>query len=330
MDRAQVKDQLIGLFPPGSEKVIDWQDEPGDLVDAVAGVVKEVGTDLAEKLYIEVNPTTATDLIPRWESSFRLAGSDVALFGDLQARRNQVISRWREKGPPTLAKIRAVVGPLLDYADPSQLQIIETDRDVLRAMHTYPWVGSKTFTLPPALIKWVVRDDAKVSRAGAQVDITINAPDLAQIQLSLTAPDGTQQDVGPLFGRGSGVGTFRAFFPKLAGAAIRGTWQMLIYSYTGSGTITSAQLFVEGFGRDSLGNDGLSAAKFYWGVVAEPTKMGPRANLRAAAAAIKRINYATRLGVLIRRSIGSGALPVGQFAAIPDDPNTIPNLCIPG
>ena len=53
-------------------------------------------------------------------------------------------------------------------------------------------------------------------------------------------------------------------------------------------------------------------------------------NLDAARLAIQRITYARSIGNILRRSLGAGALPAGQFAAVPDDENTIPDQCIPG
>ena len=100
--------------------------------------------------------------------------------------------------------------------------------------------------------------------------------------------------------------------------------------FTGTGTVTAAGLFAEGFGRDAAGNDGLGSAKFFWGPVVEPHLLGASADLKAARAAVQRITYATRVGELLLRSSGAGAAPLGVFAAIPDDPGAVPNQCIPG
>lgn len=335
MDARDVAAEIRGAFPPGSETFLDWDDPdgPGPLVEALGQVWKAHGTDQAERLRLELNPKTATELVPVWEKSLGLQDTELARSGTIAQRRTQVITRLRETGATTVALIQSIVGPLLDYADPSQLRVLEVDRALLRAAHTYPWTGLRTFGVVGTDLAFIVRDDAKVSAAGAQVDITIAAPDLAQIGAVLTAPDGRQAGAAHVFsgiGRGPASGTYRLYYPELAGAQIRGRWNLRMATNTGMGIITAAGLFVEGFGRDAAGGDGLGAAKFYWGAAVEDAKLGPGANLKAAALAIQRINYATRLGTLVRRSRGMGALPAGQLGAIPDDPGSIPSACIPG
>lgn len=318
----QIRAQLQGMFPPGSEKVIDWQDEPGELLQVVAETVKVGGFDRLDVARRETNPLTADAMLPRYENALGLSGSIIATLGTKDQRRAQVISRIRGKGAPTVAKVQAVVAPVLDYADPSTLVVVETSRSVLRMNHTRIWLGSLPFTMAAATITWVVADRAKVSKGGAQVDVTIAHPDLSQVAATLVAPDGRTRTVTQV-GRGVAAGTYRLYFAGMAGAQVAGTWTLNIGAITGAGTITQADLFVEGVGRE-LGLDGLGAAMGFWGVVADPALMGPNGSISAANEAINFINYATRNGRTIRKSTIAPATCV-----CPDETAAIPDECIP-
>ena len=330
MDQDDLTLELVESFPQGTRAFIDIDDPdgPGPMLKGCAGVLKDRGFDQVEQLRQESNPATCVVLATVWETSLDLTDTELARVGDAQQRRSQIFSRLREVGATTIPNIQSIIGPLLDYADPSLLVVAEVDRTALRLAHTYTWSGSLPLSLTTATVQWVVLDDARVSDSGAQLDITMTAPDLSKLGATLIAPDGRAATVTNV-GRGSGSGTFRLYFKGMAGAAVGGLWTLHIGLIMGTGTLTAAALFVEGFGRDAGGFDGLGAAKFFWGVVAEPHLMGPRANLAAAAAAIQRITYATRAGFLILRSDEMG-LPAGDFDAIPDDPHTIPSMCIPG
>lgn len=330
MDLLDLKDELIDSLPPGSRDFLDFADPdgPGPMLEGCAGVLKDRGYDQVEQLRIEVNPATCQEALTEWERSLGLADTDAARVGDREQRRNQIFSRLREVGATTVANIQSVVGPLLDYADPSQLVVAEVDRDTLRAAHTYAWTGSLPISGFVEQVQWHVLDDARVSDTGAQIDINLTHPDVSTIQAFLQAPDGRTISRSKI-GRGAAAGSFRLYYREMAGAQVGGLWTLRINATSGTGTLTAADLFVEGFGRDAAGNDGLGAAKFFWGVIAEPHLMGPRANLAAAAAAVQRITYATRAGFLIFRS-DEMTLPFGDFSAIPDDPHTIPSMCIPG
>lgn len=332
-----LKQELIAAFPPGTDKLWDWNhpDGPGPFLEAVAQLLDVCGAQKIDQLRAELQPSTAIEKLPEWESTLAIQGTRIAQLGRTKQRQAQVVSRLREWGSATtLAAIRAIVGPLLDYADPSQLVILEVDRDVLRAAHTYRWSGLVTFTFATSgTVYFYVPDDTFVSPSGAQLDITIDlAANLANVGCTLYAPDGTHYSIG--IGNIGDVtpatGTWRLYFPKFAGVPVGGIWKLVIGTISGTGYITAAGLFVEGLGRDSTGNDGLGGAKFQWAVVWDPALLGPDADLQAAAAAIERINYATRIAHLASRSRGLGKLPAGQLAAIPDDPGSIPDGCIPG
>jgi hypothetical protein len=332
LDAALLADRLRGAFPPGVRRLFDLEDPEflGPLLEACAEVLYEHGVKMEEALRRELNPTTCTaaGLLPEWESGLGLSATEIARFGTERQRQAQVLSRLRERGAPTYELVRSVVAPLLDYADPAQLEILETDRDALRNLHLYPWTSLETF---PATVKIKVdRDDAFCGPMGIQFDAEVTTPELGLLTLFVTSPAGVRSVSKAKLGNGPAAATTcRFYFPEFEGVPVAGEWTLAFNSISG-GEVSAVFLFAEGVGRDSAGNDGLGAAMFEWGVVAEPAKMGPNANLRAAEAAIRRINYATRRGRLVRRSSGAGALPAGNFAAIPDDPGTLPDACIPG
>lgn len=333
---AELKEALVAAFPSGIDDVVDFGNDPGTAgahLGAIAEVLKECGTDVVEGLAREVNPLTCDENLARWERLFRIP----ARTATLAQRRARVLSRWREVGQ-TVCKpmVQAVLAPLLDYQNAADVVIIEADREAQRELHTYVWVGSKSFSLSSATVHWHVYDDALVSPAGAQVDLTLTHSDISKIACTLHAPGGQTATVavGKL-GRGSASGdTFRAYFPSLAGVAVGGTlggrWKLVIGATSGTGTLTAADLFVEGFGRDGARRDGLGAAVWRWGVMVEDSKLGPNADLVAAREALERISYACRVPALLRRSVGSGALPAGEYGAIPNDPNSIPGAALPG
>lgn len=334
MNATEAAQELRECFPPGTKDWLDFADPdgPGPLTEALGAALYDTDVKPTDQLRKEVNPSTCEGGQAEWERTLGLTGTDTSRFGDVLARRAQIMSRLRESGATTVPLIQSVIAPLLDYADPSQLVVREVSRSFLRSAHSYFAVGPLTIGLTTVQLQFLVRDTAKVSKCGAQVDLNLMHPMLQDVRVSLTSPDGRFIQKGfvePRLGEGPVNNFIRIYFPEMIGAQVAGIWTLQITALT-PGVATSAFLFVEGFGRDASGADGLSAAKFHWAVVAEPALMGPRADRAAAAAAIRRINYATRNGVLAFRSSGAGALPAGQLAAIPDDPGAIPDACIPG
>ena len=190
MDATELSRELIEAFPPGTEDVLDFDDDPGRLLLGMAQVLKAHGTDRADVAHRESTPLTCIDQMPAWEAALGLTATDLAHVGSLSQRRAQVFARLREFGPPTLQTIRSIIAPLLDYADASQLAIVEVSRPLLRAAHTYAWSGSLNFNAVSAQLSWRVADDAKVSASGAQVDLTFTHAELANVGVALRAPDG--------------------------------------------------------------------------------------------------------------------------------------------
>lgn len=332
MSWQELKAALLGGFPPGAEDAWNFEAAPGQNLEAIAKLVDEKLVAPLDVLATETSPLTAAANLPRWERALGIT----ALAATLAQRRAVVLSRLRELGRiVTRPMVQGVLAPLLDMADASEVVVIESDRDALRALHSYPWSGSESFTTTPATVYFRVLDDAAVSSAGAQVDITVTYSDASLLTATLTAPDGTTATVS-YFARGAAAHTtYRLYFKSLAGAAVGGprggTWSLAVATTgAGSGTITAASLFVEGFGRDGTLHDGLGAAVWFWGVMVEDDKIGPGADLVAARRALARIRYACRPASLLRRSNGPGKLAAGHYAAIPGDVNALPNAALPG
>ena len=316
-------DALLGAFPPGvPERMAEGPGSPLAHLGALGEALAASLTCLDELADSATPLTASSGRLLEWE---RLLGLPVGR-GTLSARRAAVISRLRARGAPTLAMVRGVLAPLLD-AEPSSIVILEADRDALRDLHSYAWVGSAGFGLVAATFKFRVLDDARVSGSGAQLDLTLDHPDLSTVTVALTAPDGTTKTRTGI-GRGAVAGdVVRVYFKDLAGAAAGGVtggyWVVTIYDIGLSGTVTAAALFVEGFVRDSTRRDGLGAAAFSWAAVADPAVCGPGADLDAARAALSRISYAARPGSLVEPNSS-----FGDVAALPGE--AIPGATVPG
>ena len=328
----ELKDELIGAFPPGVEEFIDWNDAPGDLLQASGETIAGTAIDASERLRQDTNPLTCgSTKLADWENTLKLATTKTARTGTVTQRRRAVISRLREYGPPSIPFIQAILGPLLDYPDPSQLVVLESDHTAQNLAHTYSWTSSVTYTAYIFPIVYLfVRDDANVSAAECWVDFTITTTNFVGLGVYLTAPNGTAIAIQPKWtGSASGT-TFRLYFKGFAGLPIFGLWSVEFFSNAlNSGTVTAVNLFCEGFGKDITGHDGGSWPKFEWAAVYESSKSNGNPDFDAARAAVKRINYGSRIGAIVLRSTGN-TLAAGDFAFLPDDANALPDEMIPG
>jgi Uncharacterised protein conserved in bacteria (DUF2313) len=330
---AELRDSLIGAFPPGTQDLVDWDDAPGNHMTAIAQTLAEELIAPVEELAAGVTPLAASlGRIVDWERCLGLASSRTAIFGTLTQRRAQVVSRLRERGAPTVGLIQAVLAPLLGYADASQLVVLQPNRTDERTQHTYGVgdLGSGYYTgMAQQIIKFYVDDDAALSAMGAQADLVLTCGSLEQTKLTLVAPSGEFSSIQNL-GRGAASSMpIRACFPNFRAARVFGPW-LLEVEATGldSGNVSDASLFVEGFGRDLCGFDGLSAALFEWAVVYEPLKSNGQSDIDAARAAIQRLTYGCRIGGLVFIADPSVGLAAGDYGMIPND-NATPGACVP-
>ena len=330
-----LKAALIGAFPPGSHAVIDWDGSPGAHMGACAKVLQK-GVDAVNLLRVEVNPLTMTQKLGEWERALGL-GPDAAALADVPQRRRAVTSRFREiAATTTKPNVQAIIAPLLAYSDPSSLAVVEVSAAAIRTAHSYIWEGTQTFS-GSTVIGLYVRDDAKVSDAGAVLDIEITHTDVSVISCDLTAPDNTAVSItAGSVGRGAAsTTTYRLYFPTMAGVACGGRegglWRFAIRTDgTTTGTLFSAKLYVDGIGRPLPGQDALGAVAYRWAVVVEDSKLGTGYNTYQAREALQRINYAARSVALARRSVGAGALAAGDFACVVNDPNCVAGCAIVG
>lgn len=336
MTQAELKQLLVSLLPAGSEDLYDLDNSAnlGRTLNALAGTLKEVVADRVDQLKLEVNPSTIVEDVPDWEDACGLSATDLARFGTLEQRRNAVLSVLREHGSFSIPDLQAGLAPYLLYTDPSAIEIIETDRAALRTAHTYsdstPLVVG---ALSTASRRLNVLDDPRVSPAGAQVSINLTG-NLAELRFTLTAPDGTQR-LWPVRFLGDGAVTgqiYTLYAPELAGVAIRGNWTLSLTTGASGATLNSWSLFVEGLGVNLTGpppyppgrnGEGLGAAMFQFLVMVDPTLLGTGYDLGGAYRAIQRLKPAHVLGNYGLKS------QYGDNCAIPDDPQTLPDRCLP-
>lgn len=334
MSSEEIAASMIGAFPPGVPELLAPDDKDGGAVTRHLGCIAKTVQDTAiaaiEELERDITPLTCGSYrLREWEKALGLAYSRTARSGTLAARRAAVISRLREYGPPTKAMLQAVLAPLLDYADPTQLVILECDRAALRTAHTY--AGSKTrggFTYAtPAVWDFWVNDADSVAPGCPQADLTLTAADLSKVAAEIETPDGShfRLNFGQL-GRGLCIArTIRAYWQGVTTSNVLGRWRLTVWlDGAGLGVLNDATFFCEGFGRR-----GRSAAQFEWAAVYEPSKSRGAPDFDAAREAVRRVGFATRIGGLVFPADASVGLPATDYGMIPND-NAIPSGFVPG
>ena len=345
MDAKELLDFLVQGLPPGLSDSWDLQPNPADPdfyeeLYALAQGVKWAVTDRIERLRAERNPATAVEKLEDYELALGLLQTRTGQFGTIAQRQGQVVGRFRESGGLTKFAIRTVMQSYLRYADPADILVIEADRAATKAVHTYAFTAPLVLTGVTNLTV-NVPDDSYVSDGGVQLRIgveTIGAPTAPVIEI--TGPDGFKHrwDIAYYESLGVVVGAntvfdleLRAqdFAPRLADDGytwvrrrINGTWTLTLRNLD---KLNFAGLFVEGVGRNSAGQDGRGYALFEWGVLAETAKLGAGADLLGAAEAVRRMDHCHLNGHLLL-----DGHDITSLAAIPDDPNAIPDEGIPG
>ena len=330
-----VKALLVSLLPPGSSDLYALRnvDNIGGLFYGISRALKAYGLDRLDQLRLELNPSTMVEKIPDWESACGLSNTPIAMFGTLDQRRNAVLAVLRSHSSFSLDDIRSAVQPYFLYADPSQIQIVETNRTNLRTAHTY--VNATPIILGvntsgSTVIN--VLDDPRVSPAGATVQIELTGL-LEEVSFTVTGPDGSSGAVHFAPGYlGAGTVAFEVytlFCKQFAGQSVHGPWRFEVRTGPTMGaTVDAWTLFVEGLGvtYNYLGErvgQGLGAAIYEFAVVADPALLGTGYDLNAAYHAIQTIKPAHVLGSLVVKNGVSG------LCAIPDEPETIPDACVP-
>lgn len=194
-----ITDELISGMPEGFTDLMDMQDPdgPGPLFAALGAVLAETAIDRLDDLRDQLSPTACSgDTLADWEAALALSPSRIARAGSIAQRRAQVIARLREWGAPTLDLIRRVVYSYLGYSTPADVVILESDRDALRALHTYRWTGSRS--IGPVSTDLIVADGGTVGPGGAAVDLCCSTDELASCAVTVYAPDGTLYSAAPV------------------------------------------------------------------------------------------------------------------------------------
>jgi hypothetical protein len=314
---------LRQYFPPG--RLYSWWDTSSyiyKLLYATAATVKQFGFDLVDDLRTEVNPATAVDNLARNEGVLGISETLVATSGTTAQRQNAVVAKLRESGGLTKYNVRSIVAPILGYADPSTLEVIECDRSALRLKHSYA-VGVDV-SLPTATTTrvdlFVHYDGGVVSSAGAQLNLVFDTNDLSTFEVTLTAPNGATKT----WDRGWSTSPLVLYGKEFAGVPIQGRWRLDITHTAGSTKTlyTASTLHVEGVGREQE----TAGAVFSWAVFADPDLVGGSGvdeDLASAHKAVRRIRHAHHDANLVISKTPRPGVSSGQYAAIP-------GRCIPG
>lgn len=334
----EIYSSLLALLPPGL--VANMGPDRRKIWEALADAIRTEVSDRLDALIAEMNPARALYFLPLWESALDLSSTKIANFGTIAQRRAQVISALRGIGDLSIPGLRALVALFLDYADPSLIQILEADRDMIRAAHTYVTAESLPLAIPagfpPLDVKFQVPDDGPVSDAGAQVFINITG-NLSELTFTLSGPGGTNQqvffDVGYL-GAGAVVAQDYVLYAPptkrtITGANVSGQtlgdWHLTCTSRGAPGTLHSASLFVEALGRNALGQESLGNENHYFAVVIDPGLVGPNYDLEGATDAVHKHKPAYAGVAMVVKGT-----PLGPIPGWPDLPTTIPDDTLPG
>lgn len=335
MTQAELKRLLISLLPEGSADLyaLENTDIIGGQLNALAGTLKDTLADRFDAAVRNLNPATADENIPTWEAATGLSNSKTALYGTSAQRRNAYLAVLRMRGAFALSDIRAIIQPYFLYADPTQIEILESDRAAQRTAHTYPGIALGPSPVVRGTVS--VADDPRVSPAGAILTFALTTTRLDALVLTVSGPGGYfAQRVAGFFDTEatSVVGqTYRVNLPEFAGQTINGTWTVEWFSSAlVNVTILSWSLFVEGLGMNYAGSpptpngEGLGAAQFDFVVVADPALLGTGYDLDGAQRALTRWKPAHTAGGVTELSAA-----LGTVCAIPDTTNAIPDNAIP-
>lgn len=341
MTLKEVRQMLLGALPPGLSKALgpDLQ----LILEGIAAALKQECADLLDKLRKEINPATCTELLPEWEVAFSLTETAAAKYGSTTARQNQVLAAWRQNAPNSIPSLRALMQPFFLYADPDQIQVLETDRAALKTAHTYGADASGVNVpvgFPGGGTNFWVIDDGPVADAGAQLSINIDGW-LEELTFTLTGPDGASQqafwDVG-FVGSGQVVDTnFVLYAPRdvnfgtptnplyVRGNTL-GRWRLQVVSRgPHTARINGASLFVEAVGLNARGGEGLGSVMHEFAIVADPALLGIGNDLDAARRVLLKNRPAWTGSSIVKKNPVMG----GGLLAIPDEPTTLPDASIP-
>jgi uncharacterized protein YmfQ (DUF2313 family) len=330
-DEAAARAWLISLWPPGVRDLYDLDGCDADVANYFSGLAQaftKFATGRVATLRSEAMPakSTVAGKLPDWESALGILPKPAQ---DEPTRQAAVVSRLRESGSYDRPSLRALLGPLLGYADPSQIVFMECIRGLLTSEHTYPLFGG---AVPPggSLSRTVaIRQPSKVSAAGLRVRVEITTDDLSQISLYVTRSGGPIAKTWPAgwFGSGSVANLLlEARSLDFADDTVAGTWSVVVGNGGGNQAVVNfSDLFVEGAGLDS-GFNGHGSQIYEWGPLKDKVLAGVAnaSDDQAVRAVLSRVKPAHTAAYLIYKSDDASG------AAIPDNPESIPDGCYPG
>lgn len=304
MSRQEAMQMLIAMYPPGYDQVLDLT--PGTnahgMMYATSGAMKAYLSDYIDTLRDEVNPSTCTQKIPDWERSLGLSETPIAKFGTTAQRRNAIIAWLRQSGTFCVSDIQALCQPYLLYSNPTQIQIIETNRPILTIAHSYYDTAGLPYTVTAGTTKVFeveVKDDPTVSRGGAKLALTWTGDISATTTVALYSPTGLVGAWGySTFGTGARVAQDVFFWSRDAiGKPIRGTWKVVVTAGANDVEIDAWLIFTEAVGVNYQGSwgtgwtrngEGLGAKMFEWIVMADSSKLGTGYDLAGCFRALRR------------------------------------------
>jgi hypothetical protein len=314
------------LWPPGLFELYSMdvagaaqQGDVGKFHEAMGRVLAAFGTGQVADLRVELDPSRCVEKLPDWEAALALPASRFAPT-TTAARQAAVVGKLREFGSYTIPNVRGIAGPLLGYADPTTLVVVETNRAALRTAHTYTdgqavSVGASTTKSYVASVP----DDGVVSSAGVQVSLVHLTYSGTAVTVTLTGPDGAATSWAVVAGISTSIHEDNPLVLRSlaqAGKAVNGLWVLSVANTDGTFQADSWGLFVEGIKLDSSGNDGLGAGQFYWAAYADPAKEGVATPSDRAAAreALRRVRPAhTRSAVVTTLAPKPGSLIPSEF-----------------
>lgn len=307
---------LLNLLPPDHEFLYD-ETTTGDvylLFDAAGEVFKRFAFDVLDTLQRELYPSSAVNKLVDWITATGLGSEIVAQFGSVTDKQAAVVGKLRESGAFCDPVVASIFSALFGYFPTTPVEIMKSDRALLRQMHTY---GVPVDSVVPAgqTVKFFLQSPrgGKLAKCGAVLELAFTSS-ATGYTVVLTAPDGssktwtvTDPDI-----------PFRLYTTDLVGASVLGTWELDISNTGGiDNTLLSApMLFVEGIGTDY----DLAGAVFHWGVFADIAHLGENGatpDLAAAAASIERIKHSHTRGWLITSKNPIPGVSSGPNAAIP-------------
>lgn len=321
---------LSQFLPPGFTRwmAVSSTDTIGKILASMAQGFNAYGHAVLDTLRTELDPSKLTERLADWEEIFRVGESNIARFGTIDDRRRQLISRHREWGTPTPDMIRAVIGPMLGYANPSQLTIVECVRSALDTANAVS-LGSGAIPAGGVLtLTGTNKDRGVVSDGGARLNLTFGVSQAtAPIVVRLTAPDGYYEDFTFPAGDATGIApgsrgrVLRA--SVFAGHGVYGTWTARFTDTGAAGASVVATLNAEGFGRAPVSlYDGLSAAIFEWSVLVDQALWNGTLDWPTTRESLRRLTPGhTRSFIVFKMSGGSSV-------AIADDAYALADACI--